>query len=183
MHTLSGRWPFCQLLQQRTSVSPCRAELHTWDKHMWTVPFRSQCQLSGFWYRLAILMFTDNAHRDGSPKGDEQDSGTPALKASHEESQLPTWVSECKRARPEKREAWEGALSSSASPCQWVYIAPSCAHVCVCPSAVHSTLACLVLAHAPVIYFLHLLKPRGRGEPIVIGLPFQPSSSALRQPV
>lgn len=78
MHTLSGRWPFCQLLQQRTSVSPCRAEMHTWDKHMWTVPFRSQCQLSGFWRRLAILMFTDNAHRDGSPKGDEQDSGTPA---------------------------------------------------------------------------------------------------------
>lgn len=30
MHTLSGRWPFCQLLQQRTSVSPCRAEMHSW---------------------------------------------------------------------------------------------------------------------------------------------------------
>lgn len=39
MHTLSGRWPFCQLLQQRTSVSPCRVEMHIWDTNMWTVPF------------------------------------------------------------------------------------------------------------------------------------------------
>lgn len=39
MHTLSGRWPFCQSLQQRTSVSPCRVEMHIWDTNMWTVPF------------------------------------------------------------------------------------------------------------------------------------------------
>lgn len=28
---LSGWWPFCQLLQYRTSVSPHRSELHSWD--------------------------------------------------------------------------------------------------------------------------------------------------------
>lgn len=45
--------------------------------HTWTLPFQNRCQLSGFCGRVATLMFTDNAHRDWSPEGDEQDSGSP----------------------------------------------------------------------------------------------------------
>lgn len=45
--------------------------------HAWTLPFQNRCQLPGFCGRLAILMFTDHAHRDWSPKGAEQDSGSP----------------------------------------------------------------------------------------------------------
>lgn len=79
MHTLQAGGPSASCFSTGHQ-SAHAGQSCTLGAHMWTmcthVPFWSEHQLSGFCGRLAGLMFTDNAHRDWSPKGDDQDSGT-----------------------------------------------------------------------------------------------------------
>lgn len=120
MHSLSGRWPSCQLLQYRTSDSQSTQVRAAQLGQAWTLPFQNRCLLCGFCGCLAILMFTHNAHRDWSPKGDEQDSGSPEILAAHLGFECRTGL---------ERERLGG---STGSHCISVPMGVHCSFMCTC---------------------------------------------------
>lgn len=131
---------------------------------MWTQPCWDRLQ--PLWkHCLADWFGCTRCSRDCSPsKKNKAGLGYhPCKPELHKGLQLPAGLYAAGGFVTAEKEGWAGGgPTSCASLCLWVSVAPPRTHTCVCPSAAHSTLACLALAHASVLQFLCLLKVMSR---------------------
>lgn len=116
---------------------------------MWVDP-------AGLEMSLDSLVFTDQMLKILTPKEKRKNrTQIPPLKTWTKQGlQSLAWVLYRRRTFVEKeREIGleECLCPTHLSLCLWVYVAPPRTYACACPSAAHSTLACLALAHASVI--------------------------------